>query len=100
MNDILEEFVKTSMAVLFNAIEHKHKTESKYNQNLRHHSCFLFVVNDILEEFVRVRSAVKLSVNKKLKPTIPQLCLIHHDDILEEFIRVSLTVIINERKCN
>ena len=79
---------------------HKHKTENKYNQNLRHHNCFLFVVNDVLEEFVRVRLAVTLSVNKQLKPTIPQLCLIHHDDILEEFIRVSLTVIINERKCN
>ena len=64
MNDILEEFVKTSMAVLFNAIEHKHRTESKYNQNLRHHNCFLFVVNDVLEEFVGVRPAMTLSVNK------------------------------------
>ena len=88
------------MAVLFNAVEHKHKTENKYNQNLRHHSCFLFVVNDVLEEFVRVGPAMTLSVNKQLKPTIPQLCLIHHNDILEEFIRISLTVIINKRNCN
>ena len=29
VNDILEEFVKASLAVLFNAIEHKHKIESK-----------------------------------------------------------------------
>ena len=98
MNDILEEFVRTSMAILFNAIEHKHKTEIKYNQNLRHHSYFLFVVNDVLEEFVRVIPAVTLSVNKQLKPTIPQLCLIHHNDILEELIRVSLAVIINVNK--
>ena len=86
------------MAVLFNAIEHKHKTESKYNQNLRHHNCFLFVVNDVLEEFVRIRLAMTLSVNKQLKPTIPQLCLIHRNDILEELIRVSLAVIINVNK--
>ena len=51
------------MAILFNAVEHKHKTENKYNQNLRHHNCFLFIVNDVLEEFVGVRPAMKLSVN-------------------------------------
>ena len=31
----------------------------------------------------------------QLKPTVPQLCLIHHNDILEDFIRVSLAVMIN-----
>ena len=64
MNDILEELVKTSMVVLFNAVEHKHKTENKYNQKLRHHSCFLLIVNDVLEDFVGVRPAMTLSVNK------------------------------------
>jgi len=58
-----------------------------------------------LEEFVGVRLVMTLSVNKheirkemKLKPTTPQLCLIHRDDILEEFIRVSLAVMITVNK--
>ena len=34
----------------------------------------------------------------QLKPTTPQICLIHRDDILEEFIRVILAVIINVNK--
>ena len=32
----------------------------------------------------------------QLKPTTPQLCLIHRNDILEEFIRLSVVVMINE----
>ena len=87
------------MAVLSNAIEHKRKNESKY-KNLRHHSYFLLIVMIFWKNFVRVRMAMPLSVNKQLKPTIPQLCLIHHNDILEEFIRISLAVIIKKRNCN
>ena len=99
MNGILEELVRTILAVQFNAFECKHENWKQLQLRTKTSQLFPTHYYDVLEEILRVRLAMLLSVNKQLNPTVSQLYLSHHNDILEELLRVRLTVILNEKDC-